>query len=124
MNDKTMINSFDIDGVLSIDGKKVVLRPMPADVIITGRSFEERVETAAMLRDSRVRNDVMYNPLPFDEKTRETSGLHKASVIKKLGNIRFHFEDDPVQAAIIRKHTDVTVILINSPTEKENVRHV
>ena len=123
------INTFDIDGVIFMDEYDGVY-PGPNDIIITGRSFEEFEETSAMLKSKGINNMVFMNPLPFDEKTRESSGEHKASTIAKLQQsgykIGIHFEDDPIQAAVIKKNVpDVNVVLLQHDlVEKENVRHV
>jgi hypothetical protein len=72
---------------------------------------------------------VYYNPLKFDEKTRSSSGEHKANIIKMLQTssfeILFHIDDDEVQASVIRQRCpDVPVVLVvHDFTEKENVRH-
>ena len=121
-------NSFDIDGVIFMDKFNGVY-PGLNDVIITGRSKEERTETEVMLKSKGITNKVYYNKLPFNKKTRESSGHHKAQTLlylEKMG-MRFgiHYEDDPVQAAIIRKmmpHINV-VLLQHDLVEKENVRH-
>lgn len=123
------IRTFDCDGVVYINPEIGGLRPEPNDVIITGRSFEERPETERMLALRSINNQVFYNSLPFDEKTRESSGEHKARTIKVLQTsgitITAHFEDDPVQAAVIRRECpDVPIIMIiHNLTELENVRH-
>ena len=121
-------NSFDIDGVIFMDKFNGVY-PGLNDVIITGRSKEEKTETEVMLKSKGITNKVYYNKLPFNKKTRESSGHHKAQTLlylEKMG-MRFgiHYEDDPVQAAIIRKmmpHINV-VLLQHDLVEKENVRH-
>ena len=121
-------NSFDIDGVIFMDKFNGVY-PGSNDVIITGRSKEERTETEVMLKSKGITNKVYYNKLPFNKKTRESSGHHKAQTLlylEKMG-MRFgiHYEDDPVQAAIIKKmmpHINV-VLLQHDLVEKENVRH-
>lgn len=119
------INSFDIDGVIYLGPVFGGLYPGPNDVIITGRSFEEAPETLRMLESKGITNKVYFNPLPFDEKTRHSSGVHKARVINELGNIALHFEDDPIQMeAIIDNTKGVQVVHINHDlVEKENVRH-
>ena len=121
-------NSFDIDGVIFMDKFNGVY-PGLNDVIITGRSKEEKTETEVMLKSKGITNKVYYNKLPFNKKTRESSGHHKAQTLlylEKMG-MRFgiHYEDDPVQAAIIKKmmpHINV-VLLQHDLVEKENVRH-
>ena len=123
------IRTFDIDGVCFINSTIGGLRPDPDDVIITGRSFEEREETEAMLARRGITNKVMFNDLPYDEKTRESSGYHKSECIKALFSAGYtvtaHFEDDEIQAAVIRQECkDVPVIMVvHDLTEKENVRH-
>ena len=124
-----MINSFDIDGVIYM-GKYGGVFPGPHDIIITGRSKEEEPETSAMLLSKGISNKVYMNPTAFDNKSREDSGRHKGRTLFYLEEIgmRFgiHFEDDPVQAEIIRKmmpHINV-VLLQHELVEKENVRHV
>lgn len=121
-----MINSFDLDGVIFLQKGLMGVRPFPNDVIITGRSYEEMDETCAMLDSHGISNQIFFNRLPFNKKTRESSGYHKASVLGQLGfGVKIHFEDDPVQAKIIRYHCPwVTVILLDHDfTEKENVKH-
>jgi hypothetical protein len=141
----TNINTFDLDGVVIVD-EKVVLRPNPEDIIITGRSVEEALVTLTFLRDNGVNNQVFFNPLLFSEKTRESSGIHKAKTMINLMRhqnsitLTYHFEDDSVQKAAIENHfTEYfadnpmidrdylkmklpKVILIENPdTPKENV---
>lgn len=127
-NEPGMINSFDIDGVIYM-GKYGGVFPGPHDIIITGRSNEESRETKEMLAYKGITNKVYMNPTPFAAKTREDSGRHKGQTLFYLEQIgmRFgiHFEDDPIQAEIIRKmmpHINV-VLLQHELVEKENVRH-
>lgn len=126
---KKKINTFDIDGVIYMGQDLDGIYPGPDDLIITGRSIEESPETLNMLRSKGIFNNVHFNPLPFNKKTRKSSGEHKARVIrelKKVFNIGSHYEDDPVQAEeILKIHDDVNVILLHHElTEKENVRHL
>lgn len=130
MSVKGVINSYDIDGVIYMGPHFSGLIPGPRDVIITGRSFEERPETFRFLDSiGIVSNKVFFNPKRFDEKTRHSSGLHKASVLRKLLNegirIGIHFEDDPVQADVIRERVkEVEIVLIvHDLVDKENRRH-
>jgi hypothetical protein len=130
--EKTIMNSFDIDGVITIG-----LFPGPNDVLITGRSFEESEETYAMLRSKGIKNAVFFNKLPFDKKCRKSSGTHKGKTIIDLiesGNkISAHFEDDEIQKEEIESQLfqhfgpalgGVTVVHIKHDlTEKENVRN-
>lgn len=102
------MNSYDIDGVIDFGKEYMGLTPLGGDLIVTGRSFEERPETEAMLRKRGLTNRVFYNPLRKAEKTRETSAQHKATVFNQLKYdgrlvVQCHFEDDPVQIAIIKE---------------------
>lgn len=124
-----MINSFDIDGVIYM-GEYGGVYPGPSDIIITGRSIDEMEATYQMLAKKGIKNEVFFNPIPFDQKTRESSGHHKAEILNMLRickgvNIGIHFEDDPIQAAVIREkapHVQV-VLLQHDLVEKENVWH-
>jgi len=124
------MNSFDIDGVIYIRKGLIGVRPGPDDVIITGRSFEEEPETKAMLEEAGIHNQVHYNSLKFDQKSRESSGVHKANILnmlKDLGeDIQIHFEDDPIQIEEIKRLAPwVNIVhLDHDLTYKENVRHV
>lgn len=119
-----IINSFDIDGVIFMGDTFTGVYPGPDDVIITGRSFEEKEKTLKMLRDRGIHNEVYMNPLPFDQKTRKTSGQHKARTLFYLeeAGYRFgiHFEDDPIQAEEIRKvMPDINIVMLEHElTEK------
>ena len=121
------INTFDIDGVIYMGKGLRGVRPDPDDIIITGRSIEEAKATLTMLYQQGIFNQVFFNPIKYNEKTRASSGLHKARTIEMLiesgYDIMFHFEDDPIQIELIRNYCKkVHVIAIDSPTEKENVR--
>lgn len=124
------MNSFDIDGVIYINKDIIGVYPGPDDVIITGRSFEEFEETEKMLEHRGIKNLVFYNPLPFDQKSRITSGVHKAITLNKLRDegkdIKVHFEDDPIQIDQIKKIAPWVniVYLQHDLTNKENVRHI
>lgn len=123
-----MINTFDIDGVIFM-GTYDGVYPGPGDLIITGRSIEEAKATLEMLHRKGIYNQVFFNPLQFHQKTRQSSGLHKAMVINALFEsgykIAIHYEDDPIQAEVIRKFCTVNVVLLDhNLVEKENVRHV
>jgi hypothetical protein len=127
MNDA--VKTYDIDGVINLDEFGVGIRPSSErDIIITGRSYQEAESTLRFLHTNNIKNQVFFNPVLFDEKTRESSGWHKArtiNMLKDLGsNIVIHFEDDPVQADIIENNTTVTVIRVNHNNliELENVK--
>lgn len=119
------INGFDCDGVITVG-----IHPGPNDIIITGRSYEEKLETYTMLEHRGISNNVIFNDLPYDMKTRETSGIHKAKTITdlKLSGIiiKNFFEDDPIQWEIIEEKCPwVNVIhVIHALTNKENERHI
>lgn len=102
------INSYDCDGVLLFDDSSIPgLFPRPTDVIITGRSTEEASYTYQQLHAQGIFNSVYFNPVPFREKTRESSAHHKVKMLNFLkqqgADIACHFEDDDIQAAIIEK---------------------
>lgn len=122
------INTFDVDGVLYTRPDHTMIYPGPNDIIVTGRSFEEEEETLQMLHDRGIYNQVIFNPIPFNEKTRETSGIHKGHTINDLQQegyeVVYHIEDDPIQVAIIKGMTSVKVIHVNHDNEidYENIR--
>lgn len=97
------INTFDFDGVITLG-----IHPGPKDVIITGRSFEERNDTFEFLRSRNMFNVVLFNQAEFNQKSRETSGLHKANRINELWengvHVVNHFDDDEVQIAVIKQN--------------------
>lgn len=123
------INTFDIDGVVHINKEVGGVHPGPNDIIITGRSFEEAPETNAMLTKRGINNRVIYNPLQYDQKTRQASGEHKARSIKSLQQMGYtvmcHFEDDEVQAKVITEECPEVhvVMIVHDLTEKENKRN-
>lgn len=122
MDDKRQtVNSYDIDGVITIG-----VTPRPEDIIITGRSYEEAPETLEYLHSRGIYNQVFFNPERFENKSRESSGKHKARILKVLRPIiDKHFEDDEVQKAEIEKVVDVPIVLIShNLTNKENERHL
>ncbi len=97
------INTFDFDGVITLG-----IYPGPKDVIITGRSFEERDDTIEFLRSRNIFNVVLFNRAEFNQKSRESSGLHKANRINELWEsgvqVVNHFDDDEVQIAVIKQN--------------------
>jgi hypothetical protein len=124
------MNSFDIDGVIYINKDLRGVFPGVNDVIITGRSYEERPETISMLLARGIENEIFFNPLKFDQKTRESSGVHKANtlnVLKSRGyDLRIHFEDDEIQIEQIKIICPwINVVhIVHNLTNKENVRHI
>ena len=126
-----LIKSYDCDGVISLDELGVGVRPSsPDDVIITGRSIDEKESTDAWLKKHGISNTVHFQVCPWEEKTRESSGKHKANTINAINaigelKIHIHYEDDEVQAEQVRKYApDVKVIMVNHDNliEMENVR--
>lgn len=122
------INTFDIDGVIFMGDYNGVY-PSKDDIIITGRSIEEWDETSAMLKSKGIDNEVFMNPTNFAQKTREGSGVHKATIIKFIEQDRgvkvgIHFEDDPIQIREISKRCpEVKIVhLVHTLVEKENKR--
>lgn len=119
------INTYDIDGVIYMGEKYEGIRPNSYEIIITGRSYEEADETIAMLKRKGIDGSILImNPLRISEKTRETSGKHKAYVISLLKDAGFsvgiHFEDDPIQMREIKAvHPEQNVVLmVHDLTEK------
>ena len=119
----TTVNSFDFDGVVYFGEKNPGVRPAPEDIIITGRSFEEREKTKTWCEKYGIRNRIIFSQVPFNLKTREVSGYHKAITLRELGKtikIAIHFEDDPIQKDIIEAivPTVSVVYLLHELTEK------
>ena len=119
----TTVNSFDFDGVIYFGGDNIGTRPSEGDIIITGRSFEERPKTEAWCQKFGIKNEIFFSPIPERLKTREISGFHKAITLRKLRDsmkIAIHFEDDPIQKAIIEAMVpEVNVVhLVHELTEK------
>ena len=123
------VNTFDIDGVINL-GEFDGIYPGPYDIIITGRSYEEEPETARMLAKKGIKNKVYYNPIPFDDKTRFTSGMHKGKIIIQLMKEGYehgvHFEDDEIQIRAIKAIVpNIRIVhVVSDLVTKENVRHV
>ena len=120
-----MVNCFDCDGVITIG-----IRPAKDDIIITGRSFEERPETEKFMKEQGITNKIFFNPLKFDQKTRQSSGEWKARVLTMLKNdgridIKIMFEDDPIQLEVVKEKCPWIKIvhIVHDLTEKENVGH-
>lgn len=100
----TTINSFDFDGVIYFGANNPGVRPAPEDLIITGRSYEESEKTVEWCRRYGIENRIIFSQIPEILKTREISGYHKALTLRELQKtvkIALHFEDDPIQKAII-----------------------
>jgi hypothetical protein len=120
------MNSYDIDGVIYINKEFTGVCPGPDDIIITGRSFQEKEKTLQMLFNRKIYNKVYFNDLEFEEKTRKSSGIHKGNTLNFLKEngivIDIHFEDDEIQIEEIKKVAPwVNIIhLVHNLTEKEN----
>lgn len=118
------MNGFDIDGVIYFGDYRLGVVPAFNDVIISGRSFEESDETFAFLKRFGIHNRVFLNTVPKANKTRETSGEHKARILNMLRDkgevVDIFFEDDPVQAAVIREKASWVnvVMVVHELTEK------
>lgn len=120
-----IINSYDIDGVIYMGETLNGVSPSKDDIIITGRSaIEERDVTEKMLLSKGFTNKLFMNPIPQNQKTRETSGKHKARTLFYLEQLGYrfgiHYEDDEIQATEIKKlmpHINI-VMLNHNLTEK------
>lgn len=121
VNQRQTINSYDIDGVITVG-----ITPRPEDIIITGRSYEEAKETLEYLHSRGIYNQVFFNPVRYNEKSRESSGEHKARILKALeGMVGKHFEDDIIQKQKIEEVVDIPVVLLeHNLTNKENEKHI
>ena len=123
------INTFDLDGVVYLGPTLRGVYPGEQDHIVTGRSVDEMEYTLEMLHSRGIFNVVHFNPLPFDQKTRESSGRHKAFIIQKLKSQGYehgvHFEDDPVQIQVIKSIIpDITIVHCQSNlVDLENTWH-
>ena len=115
-----MINSFDIDGVIYLGEDRIGLHPRHQDIIVTGRTLHDSKKTYDMLADRGITATLYLNPFPGERSPRETSGEHKARILRNqidwgLNNIQNHYEDDPVQAEIIRKAVpEINVIMVDN----------
>lgn len=102
---KSKVRGYDIDGVITAGIKPFGERTY----IVTGRSHEEAPSTMNMLAAKRIFNAVYFNPVGYNETSRENSGLWKAKMIQMLG-IEDFWEDDMVQIDIIKKLVPSVVI--------------
>ncbi len=123
------IQSFDLDGVIYFGGRIKGLRPCKNDIIITGRSIEEKEETLNWLKQQNIHNTIYFNSLPFHCKTRVSSGEHKGRTLKRLLengiDISVHYDDDEIQIEEIKKYVNIPIVHIKHDLiEKENVRHI
>ena len=101
------LNTYDFDGVIYLNENVEGVNPGHNDLVITGRSFEEAERVEGRLRARNLHNTVFFNPRPKLGRSRETSGEHKAAILRELLNNGFvigaHFEDDEIQIEIIRR---------------------
>lgn len=114
------INAFDYDGVVSLG-----ITPGPNDVIISGRCFDEAPEINKKLRERGIFNAIYFNPISYElrgdhtEACRKISGHHKVAIVCMLKingiTVKNFFEDDNIQAKIIKKvHKDVNIVMVTS----------
>jgi hypothetical protein len=98
-----MRTGYDIDGVLTAG-----YTPTADDVVISGRTFAEYddvAKKAAQICPVYIRGAGVYGD-------RMQAGRFKAMMILELSVNRF-YEDDPLQAAIIRFHApDCDVVVV------------
>lgn len=121
------VQVFDIDGVIFISKDIQGIKPYSNDIIITGRSYEEEKETLEMLKHKGIFNKVYFNTIPYEQKTRESSGIHKGRTLQKLisegVNIVCIYEDDEIQIDQIKKYVDIPIVHIkHNLKDKENNR--
>lgn len=119
----TTVNTFDFDGVVYFGRENPGVRPAEGDIIVTGRSWEEREKTEKWCEKYGIKNRIIFSEVPEALKTREISGYHKAITLRNLlktTKIAIHFEDDPVQKAIIEAMVpEVQVVhLVHELTKK------
>lgn len=119
----TEISTFDFDGVVYFGPNSPGVFPGPSDLIITGRSWEEKEKTEAWCDRFGIKNRIYFSKVPVALRTREISGYHKAVTLLELSKtmkIVRHFEDDPIQKAIIEAivPTIPVVHLVHELTEK------
>lgn len=106
-----MFNTFDFDGVIYL-GDFIGVQPTIRDHIVTGRSYEEYDFVEFYLRDvvglRFPLENIHMNPLPYSQKSRESSAKHKVEVIQRLRRKTgeshgVHFEDDPLQIKVMNE---------------------
>lgn len=112
--DDSGINCFDFDGVISLG-----IYPGPKDVIITGRSFEEAGYIYDILRTRNINCAVYFNTMHKEGRTRQDSGIHKASIVSLLKKngviISKFFEDDEIQIKELKKvHPNLPIVHVKS----------
>jgi len=121
------INVYDFDGVTSIG-----VTPRIGDIIVTGRCFDECDVVFNYLKNYGLQDKipVYFNPIQYATRgqgtdfSRTKSGQHKARIVKSLiengVSIGYFFEDDPIQAAIIKEENPIMqdkIVLIPKTVE-------
>ena len=117
---KPELVSWDFDGTFST-GK---FEHRTGDVFVTGRCYDEAKYVVGKLKQLGVTNPIIhFNPLPlavrgeYSEECRIKSAWHKINTLNMLSikhKVR-HFEDDPIQIALIKKHCrDVTIVVVDN----------
>ncbi len=113
----------DFDGCVYFSKDSIGLRPGPNDIIVTGRSFEEKEKTEAWCKKFGIANRIIYSQVPEHLKTREISGYHKAITLRELSKtykIERFYEDDPIQWEILESMVpEIPIVhLVHSLTRK------
>lgn len=102
------MRSFDLDGVVTAG-----CMPVVGDIIVTGRRDKYAVETKKQLAGLGVPDGVAVYLRPSGaDDDRVSAGEWKALVCQFAG-VDEHWEDDPLQAEIIRRHDPhVHIVLV------------
>lgn len=118
---------YDFDGVITAG----IIPFNETDCVVTGRSEDEEEFIINELQKRNIKSKFYLNPVSLEYRTTGTyksrilSGIHKANTVNILlnGNDNIFFEDDPIQAVLIRELVNgsednlITVILV--PKTKE-----
>ncbi|MHC4616793.1 MAG: HAD family hydrolase [Planctomycetota bacterium] len=103
-----MLRSYDIDGVITAG-----VRPVKPCIIVSGRKFTSAEKTHKQFQqlgiDPTIAVYLRPNGAPAD---RQSAGMWKALIIGQAG-VTEHWEDDPLQADIVKKMTGVKVVFVN-----------
>lgn len=119
------IFAYDFDGVVSIG----IFPRNENDIIITGRSIEEKETVLCYLKKNKIKSNVYFNNISLKNrgnhslKSRLCSGKHKSETIKNIKKdgiiVERFFEDDAIQLEVIKKnHPKLDVVYIISRTRK------
>lgn len=102
------VNIFDYDGVIFLGEGLTGVRPNPEDIIVTGRCLEESREVLKHLKERGINNQVFFQNMPVELRTRKDSGTHKVNTLKQLLKSGYEigvvYEDDPTQLSILKKY--------------------